>query len=175
VTALVVTLRLDDASHGFFNDLRTAYFPPARLVVGAHVTLFHAIPAALETALLHNVAGACRATQPFALAIKRLRFLGRGVAYDLDSVHAASLRASLVVGFDTQLTPQDRAHWSPHLTIQNKVAPETARATLEQLRDVAVPAPMTAIGIAIWRYLGGPWAPVAAYTFDPVSPEPGQG
>ncbi len=162
---LIVTLSLDAASAAFFDALRTAYFPPQRLVVGAHVTMFHAIPDALEAVLSRHVAAECAAMQPFALSVRRLRFLGRGAAYDLASAEAVSLRARLAAGVAHHLTAQDRAPWSPHVTVQNKVTPEVARATLETLRGVEVKVPLTATGIAIWTYLGGPWAALAAHAF----------
>jgi hypothetical protein len=51
------------------------------------MTLFHAIPAHHEVALRHHAATLAAATTPFPLIIKRLRFPGRGVAYDLVPAH----------------------------------------------------------------------------------------
>jgi 2'-5' RNA ligase len=153
---LIVTLALDPAAHMFFDALRTRYFPPERLQVGAHVTLFHAIPAQHESALRRHAAALAAATAPFPLTVRRLRFLGRGVAYDLAAPAAQSLRASLAAPFAGELSPQDSAPWSPHITIQNKVTPAQARQTQAQLATLACPEP-TATGIALWRYRGGPW------------------
>jgi len=43
---LVLTLALDAASEAWLQALRDAHFPPARNVVPAYVTLFHALPGA---------------------------------------------------------------------------------------------------------------------------------
>jgi hypothetical protein len=160
---LIVTLALDDLSPRTFNGLRTEYFPPSRLVVGAHVSLVHAIPDALEHTLLQHVQRGCTAQAPFILAVKRLRFLGRGVAYDLVSADAVRLRAILREIAAAALTAHDAAPWSPHITIQNRVIPQFARATMQTLGTIELTCPITAVGIAVWRYLGGPWPPVAAF------------
>lgn len=41
---LVLTLAMDDATQNFLTGLRSKYFPPSRNHLGAHITLFHAIP-----------------------------------------------------------------------------------------------------------------------------------
>ncbi len=41
---LVVTLTLDQKTQSFLTSLRTKYFPSERNHLGAHITLFHAIP-----------------------------------------------------------------------------------------------------------------------------------
>ena len=52
-----------------------------------------------------------------------------------------------------------------HVTIQNKVAPNEAKALLVELEAVFVPHPLDIAGLAIWRYVGGPWEPVGAWRF----------
>jgi hypothetical protein len=55
------------------------------------------------------------------------------------------------------LTPQDRASWRPHVTIQNKVEPAEARALLDRLKADFRPRPLAIVGFASWYYRGGPW------------------
>ncbi len=162
---VILTLLLDEASQVHFDRLRSQYFPPARLLVGAHVTLFHALPGAQEDAIQRHVAVVCATMQAFPVAVRRLRSLGRGVAYDLHAPPAQSLRAALAAPFADWLTPQDRAPWSPHVTIQNKVTAEVAHDTRALLAARPMPEPATALGVGVWRYLGGPWAPVARCWF----------
>lgn len=50
--------------------------------------------------------------------------------------------------------------------MQNKVPPERARALLHQLRGEFEPYDATARGLALWRYLGGPWEPLVAERFS---------
>jgi hypothetical protein len=174
---LIVTLVLDEGAQAFFDALRTRYFPPARLFVGAHVTMFHAIPAAHEHALLREAEILCAATDPFAVTIKGLRFLGRGVAYDLASPQAQAIRARLAAPFAAVFTTQDQARWSPHVTIQNKVDPTTARATQAELANFVPPPAITANALAIWRYRQGPWSLIRTLRFaqNPQTDDGGSG
>jgi hypothetical protein len=64
--------------------------------------------------------------------------------------------------------PQDRQKHAPHVTVQNKVAPAVARALHERLLAEFVPYDVRARGLGLWRYLGGPWDPVAAFPFGPA-------
>jgi hypothetical protein len=94
-----------------------------------------------------------------------VRFLGRGVAYDLASPELARLRGSLAATWESWLTPQDRQGHRAHVTVQNKVAAEVARALHERLSAAFVPGAVPARGLGLWRYLGGPWEPVAELPF----------
>lgn len=82
--------------------------------------------------------------------------LGRGVA---------GLRAELARGWATWLTSQDRQPRRPHVTIQNKVAPEVARDTLARLTASFVPWEARAEGLLLWRYRGGPWEAAGRFPF----------
>jgi 2'-5' RNA ligase len=162
---MIVTLLLDEASQAHFDALRRAYFPPERLVVGAHVTLFHAVPADEEAALTALLATAARSTAPLPIVVSGVRFLGRGVAFSLECAALITLRAQLRMALHERLTPQDRQRWAPHITVQNKVAPEAARALFTQLSAGFEPSTVTGIGLGLWRYRGGPWEAVSAHRF----------
>ncbi len=164
---LIVTLTLDPAAHAKLDALRCTYFPPERLHVGAHVTLFHALPGEREVEIARSLAAACADTARFAVTIAGVRFLGRGVAYSVRSAAASALRERLRGEFADHLTPQDRAPWQPHVTVQNKVAPAAARQTAAKLAGRAPPGPATATGLGLWRYLGGPWQAAASFDFAP--------
>ena len=163
---LVLTLALDPAMQARFDDLRRQHFPPERNHLAAHVTVFHALPGdrvADVLADLHDGAPIA----PLPLTVSGVRFLGRGVAYDLECAGAADLRADLVARWRPWLTPQDRQRWRRHVTVQNKVEPEIARALHGRLVAGFAPEPATAPGLALWRYRGGPWEPVAEVAFAP--------
>jgi hypothetical protein len=49
--------------------------------------------------------------------------------------------------------------------VQNKVEPAVARALRDRLAAEFVPHRVGARGLGLWRYLGGPWAPVAEFPF----------
>ncbi len=164
---LILTLLLDDEAQARFDRLRAEHFPPERNHLQAHVTLFHALPGEHEDAVRAELAAAAQ-RPPFEVAVTGVRFLGRGVAYDLASEELDVLRASLARAWAPWLTPQDRQRHRAHVTVQNKVTPEAARATLERLQAEFVPKEATGEGLPLWRYLGGPWEPVGTHDFTGV-------
>ena len=164
VQPLVLTLALDAAAQARFDVLRRAHFPPERNHLAAHVTLFHALPGEQEDAVREDLARAA-ARAPFPVRVPRVRSLGRGVAYDLDAPELTALRRRLADAWQPWLKPQDRGWRRAHITVQNKVAPEQARALLAELEAGFVPYDVEARGLALWRYLGGPWEPLASEDF----------
>lgn len=163
---LIVTLLLDDDAQQRFDRLRAAHFPPERNHLDGHVTLFHALPGEHRAAVGRELA-AVAARPGFDVAVTGVRFLGRGVALDLSAPELTALRAGLADAFDPWLTRQDRQWSRPHVTVQNKVAPETARALHAELTASFVPETVTARGLGLWCYLGGPWAAEAEFLFAP--------
>lgn len=101
----------------------------------------------------------------FAVRVTGVQPLGRGAAFRLESGELAAVHARLRELFAAGLTPQDRQPFRPHVTVQNKVDPAVARATVESLRAAFVPAEVPATGLALWRYAGGPWEPLSGHRF----------
>jgi 2'-5' RNA ligase len=154
---LVVTLEIDETAQARFDRERAALFPPGRTQVGAHVTLFHALPGEREPELTAELALAAAAREPFPVEVGELMSLGRGVAYRLRSAELLGLHRELQTLWWDQLGPQDRQGYRPHVTVQNKVSPEVASRTLGELRQRFAPFPITARAVRLWRYDGGPW------------------
>jgi hypothetical protein len=161
---LVVTLLLDDAAQVVFDRLRAAHFPPERNHLGAHVTLFHALPGEHEGAVRAELAAAAR-VPAFGLVVSGPRLLGRGVALDLRAPELDRLHHRLRESFGPWLTRQDAQRLRAHVTVQNKVEPAVARALRDELAVASLPTAATARGLGLWRYLGGPWEPVAEFGF----------
>ena len=167
VAPLVLTLLLDEASQQRFDALRSAHFPPERNHLQAHVTLFHALPGAHEGEVRADLEQAAD-RPPYDVDVVRVRSLGRGVAYDLRSPELAAQRDGLARRWQPWLTPQDARPHAAHVTVQNTVTPERARALLAELRAGFAPYAVLATGLGLWRYLGGPWEPLATYRFSPA-------
>ncbi len=91
--------------------------------------------------------------------------LGNGVAYAIASDELQAIREELVEQFHGMLTAQDSARWRPHITIQNKVDPSEARSLHRTLLEDFRPRPIVIHGLALHRYLGGPWEGLARYPF----------
>ncbi|WP_159712845.1 2'-5' RNA ligase family protein [Geminicoccus flavidas] len=162
---LIVTLAIDEAAFLVLDGLRRRHFPPLRNLVPAHVTLFHRLPGSAEAAIRAELTAACRDRQPFALTGGQPRLLGRGVALAYVSPELQDLRGRLAASFLPLLSAQDRQSYRPHVTIQNKVAPDLARALALELESCPRQPTITATGLLLWRYLEGPWQPVAAFPF----------
>lgn len=165
---LIITASLDAGAFDWFQDLRQAHFPAQRNIVPAHLTLFHALPGDQEAFIGETVKAACAARGPLTLAVRGPWFMGRGVAYRIASAELDALRAELATAFAPWLTPQDRAAFRPHITIQNKADPAEARALSARLQQEFEPFDITAEGLLVWRYLGGPWEAVARVEFGPL-------
>ena len=166
---LIVTAHLDAASFAALDGLRRRHFPAKLNKIPAHVSLFHHLPGAEEARIVATVRALAERTKRFALRPGAARSLGRGVALAYDSAELVALRGALAREWADWLTPQDRQGFKPHVTIQNKVEASAARALLAQMAD-AEPPGCVVEGVAIWRYLGGPWARVATCLFADVVP-----
>ena len=158
---LIVSAALDAPLQDRLDALRREHFPPERLVVGAHLTLFHALPGDQLEAVL----AACRelAAQqqggPLPARATEPMPLGRGVAIRIEAPGLKELHRALQERFADVLTPQDRQGLHAHVTVQNKVEPAAAKALLAQLREVFEPQDGQVEALAVWRYHGGPWEP----------------
>jgi 2'-5' RNA ligase superfamily len=161
---LIVTALLGRADFAWADALRRAHFPPERNYLRAHVTLFHHLPPSVERELCDTLRDETRDTVPTA-RLASLFSLGRGVAYRIESPDLAAIRARLADRFAAMLTPQDGQGWRPHITVQNKVAPDAARMLLAALSADFVSRPLELSGLAVWRYRDGPWEPVGAWRF----------
>ncbi len=162
---LILTARLDDVSFAHFQAMRQRHFPPARNHIPAHLTLFHHLPGDRIGWIAQELDRVARDSAPMTGRVSGLRFLGKGVAYDLDCPEIERLRAQLSGIFADHLTPQDRQRIRPHVTIQNKAAPADARRLYDDLSAGFQAFPFTATGFLLWRYRGGPWDAAGAFPF----------
>lgn len=165
---LILTLAFDEATFVHFDGLRRRHFPEALNFIPAHATLFHHLPGEEEAGIEETLAALARTQPPPEVAVTGLRLLGRGVAYVLESPALEAFRARLAAAFSERLTAQDRQAWRPHVTIQNKVSPEAAKALHAALAEDFVPFRFRAPGLRLWRYRGGPWERIAAIGFGGV-------
>ena len=162
---LILTLKMDDGSQERFDRLREAHFPPERNYLAAHLTLFHHLPGDREGEVVEDLKAACEQQAPITLKAKGLLFMGRGVAYKLEAPELVGLRKGLARTWGPFLTNQDRQGLRPHVTVQNKVSPERARALHEELEGSFSPFEVRGEGLLLWRYLGGPWEKVEEFPF----------
>jgi hypothetical protein len=162
---LILTLGFDPATFERFDGERRRHFPEALNHIPAHATLFHHLPGEEERGVTETITALARTVPPPEVAVTGLRFTGRGVAYVLESEALSQFRARLAKSFEASLTAQDRQGWRPHVTVQNKVTPERARALHADLQAGFAPFRFTSPGVLLWRYLGGPWEAAARIRF----------
>lgn len=163
---LLVTLAMDDASFAHFNAERIRYFPPERNHIPAHITLFHKLPGEEEEAVRRILAVTAHHQRPFTMHTTGLWMIGFGVAYLIENADAQVLRAQLQQQFKPWLSPQDaKQGFRPHITVQNKTTATAAKALHAELSQVFLPRAVQAVGLDLWRYLGGPWEHRARFDF----------
>jgi 2'-5' RNA ligase len=161
---LIVSALFWGEDQAWLDGLRRAHFPPDRNHLAAHLTLFHHLPPSVEPELRSRLREATQAPAPMAEAAGLMN-LGRGVAIRIVSPGLIDIRKTLADAFTGLLTPQDQAGWRPHVTIQNKVAPDEARALLRQLEQDFRPRRVAVAALGLWRYRGGPWEAVSRHAF----------
>lgn len=158
---LILTALCDARTQGIFNELREAYFPPARNMLDAHVTLFHALPGAQLPWVVQQLEALAETQAPLPFSVSGPFSLGHGVALRLQCPPLVALRNQLTKRCDAAevpLTKQDQAPLRPHVTVQNKVSLQDARRTLEAITMAWDPSFSGHIeGLGLWHYRGGPW------------------
>ena len=162
---LIVTAQLPREMHGRFTALRRAHFPPERNYLEAHVTLFHALPPQClgeATTYLKRLAADFA---PPAGQVEGLMSLGRGTAIKLSSPALLELRDRIADHFGGMLTQQDQHRPRLHVTIQNKVTGAEAKALQAALAGTIPPEAFAFRGLALHRYLGGPWELAKEFAF----------
>lgn len=162
---LILTLRLDQHTFDYFNQLRQQYFPPERNVLSAHITLFHKLPGEQKQSIQHVLHTYCDRTSVLKLTMPTVRSLGSGVAINVDCPELVQLRQQLAKTWSEWLSRQDQQGYRPHITIQNKTTPAAAQHLYEQLTQNWQPQDGQGEGLLLWRYQQGPWELVDEFKF----------
>ena len=165
----ILTAVLPPGVQSWAEGLRRTHYPPDKNHLHAHVTLFHAFAPSLMEELqryLPRLVGEFAAPQG---AVKDVMDLGKGTAIALDAPQLLHLRAIIAEHFHGSLTSQDLHEPRPHITIQNKVTKEEARALQASLGPVLAPwkakGPFGFPALELYRYRGGPWEKVKSFRF----------
>lgn len=159
----VLTLRLSPALHDTLNDLRTRYFPPERLKVPAHLTLFHALPHSELPSVVDTLESVAARTRPFKVATGEAFKLGKAgvaIAPGEGTSEGAHVHAELRERWSRWLSKQDAKAFKAHWTVQNKVEDEEkVEQTFGEVQrwTKEVGARGEADGLVLWRYNYGRW------------------
>ena len=162
---LIVTAELPGDIQAWAERLRRAHYPAERNQVSAHLTLFRALPPSCEAELRDALAAAARGCAPLPARLDGAMSLGTGTALKIVSPAMLTLRADLAQRLRGLLTPQDLPEPRLHITIQNKVSEKAARALQAELARTLEPRGFRFAGLALHRYLDGPWQLVKRWSF----------
>ncbi|MBU6396465.1 MAG: 2'-5' RNA ligase family protein [Sphingomonadales bacterium] len=162
---LVVTAVLPAALQGRAEGLRRAHYPAERNQVPAHVTLLRALPPSLEAEARGLLASLAAEMPPVPATLAGVMDLGTGTALAIDSPAMLDLRALIAERFHGMLTLQDQGEPRLHVTVQNKVLRAEAKALQAALAVTFRAERFTFAGLAMHRWLGGPWEDAGRWAF----------
>lgn len=165
----ILTAALPTDLGAWAEGLRRAHYPVERNHLHAHVTLFHSFaPSLLEELRDFPPQVAAEFAAPEGTVTGAMD-LGTGTAIALEARQLLSLRALIAEHFHGSLTSQDLHEPRPHITIQNKVTKQEARALQASLGPVLAPwiakGRFTFPALELWHYRGGPWERVKTCSF----------
>lgn len=155
---LVITLKMDQISYQRLNSWRERYFPPIRNYLTAHLTLYHHLPSEHVNWIKSEIAALCSQRSPFPMNFKGLECSGSFVGILVDAPEILKIKEHLNQVFANFLKAQDRQKIRPHVTLVNKVSPEEARKSQEEIALEFSPWSGRAEGIEIHFYQHGPWS-----------------
>ncbi len=161
---MIVTAVLGAADFLWADALRRDYYPPERNQLPAHLSLFRHLPPGLGSELKRELGNFARGPRPQA-RVEGVMALAQGVAISVRSADLMAIWGELAARFTGLLMPVDQAEPRFHITVQNKVSTQVARETRQILEESVTLRPLVIQGLACWRYMGGPWAPVGSYGF----------
>lgn len=162
---IIMTAAMGAADQAWANDLRWTHFPPERNLVDAHVTLFHHLPGHCEGEIVERTRALAREFACPDARLSEVMRMGNGVAFRIHSPGLLAVRAMMADGLHGLLTAQDQGTPRLHITVQNKVEAAAARALHTELSATFVARPLAITGLALHRYLGGPWEPIGSWPF----------
>jgi 2'-5' RNA ligase len=162
---IIVGVLFGRRDQAWLDAMRSEHFPPERNQLSAHCTMFHHLPPSCVDELKHRLVQETRGVPAPVARVEGLVSLGRGVAYRIVAPDLLAIRARLADAFSGLLMPQDAGGWRPHVTIQNKVQPATAKLLLQALEREFRPRAVEVAGLAAYWYRGGPWEPLSRHMF----------
>jgi hypothetical protein len=154
---LIVAAELPPDIYSWANQLRQDHYPPERNFLKAHVTLFHALPPSAEAEVRACLGEMAARLAPVPARLEGVMKLGKGTALEIFSPTMTDLWEKLAERFHGMLVPQDLHRPRLHITIQNKVSIEEAKALQAELGLRILPRDFAFRGLKLHAYRGGPW------------------
>ena len=161
----IVTAALPQDIQSWAEGLRQAHYPAHRNKLHAHVTMFHSFAPSLFEELKSFLPRVAKEFAPPKGRVSGVMDLGKGTAIALQSEQLLEIREFIAEHFHGSLTAQDLYEPRPHITIQNKVSKEEARALQAELRAEIEPREFHFPALELHIYQDGPWEAVKACAF----------
>lgn len=161
----IVTAELPPDVFAWADALRRAHYPEHRNKLEAHVTLFHSFAPSLREELRGVLARmASEYAPPFAL-LDGVMKLSHGAALAIDSPGMLEIRGHIADHFHGALTAQDSHEPRLHITIQNKVSRQEARALQDDLESRLQPRKFRFRGLGLHLYREAYWEALGRWSF----------
>ncbi len=161
----IVTAALPGDVLAWADALRRAHYPPQRNKLAAHVTLFHAFAPSLREELLRVLRGLAREYARPTAQIDSLMPLGTGTALAIHSPGMLAIRERIAAHFHGALTAQDSHAPRLHITIQNKVTTQAAKALQHDLSATLEPRAFAFAGLGMHLYRETHWHSLGCWSF----------
>ncbi len=161
----IVTAALPPDIFQWVDGLRKEHFPPERSHLHAHVTLFHALAPSLFDEVQTVFPAIVREFSPPKARISGLLDFGKGTAVRVESSGMDTVRQSIAERFHGSLTAQDLHEPRLHITIQNKVSADQAKALQRQLDGTFPLTELHFPALELHIYRDGPWEFVKRWAF----------
>lgn len=161
----IVTAELPPDLLAWADGLRRMHYPPERNWLRAHVTLFHAFAPSLREELRGVLARTAAQCAPPAARLEGVMPLGKGTALAISSPGMLAIRERIAEHFHGALTAQDQHDPRLHITIQNKVSEQAARALQSELAATLRPRDFTFRGLGLYLYRGPHWDALGNWAF----------
>ncbi len=165
----ILTATIPEPLRGWAEGLRRAHFPPERNFLHAHVTLFHAFAPSLREELASFLPQVAAEFAPPVGRVTGLMDMGRGTAIRLESRELMGIREMIADRFHGSLTDQDKHTPRLHITVQNKVSKDDAKALQASLEPQMQPwierEAFAFPGLELHLYEGGPWTKLRDHRF----------
>ncbi len=161
----IVTASLPPEIQSWAEGLRRAHYPVHRNKLHAHVTMFHSFAPSLFDELKDFLPRVAAEFAPPFGRVTGVMDLGKGTAIALQSEELLQIREYIAEHFRGALTAQDLYEPRPHITVQNKVSKEEARALQAELRSQIEPRDFHFPALEMHIYRDGPWEAVKRCAF----------
>jgi hypothetical protein len=163
-TPLLITAELPADIFAWADGLRRAHYPAERNRLGAHVTLFHGLPPSAEGEVRRVLGELARRPAPEA-RITGLMDLGRGTAFAVDSPGMVAFHAEMAERLHGLIQQKDARPLRLHITVQNKVSRNVARALQAELAQGPLPSRFRFRGFGLSHWRDELWRLAQLYAF----------